>query len=143
MNRKNNITLNFIRNQQKREYEIHAKNLMKIYTKMPGEKISAFKRDFNYSQNIRKLREKKRLREMNSKNKRINRQNKVLLSRIKNIEKRDGTLTSQVPPRELLPAELQGVGLPPQNQEHRLQVQRGPHPPPKQNDGRAAAERVN
>lgn len=90
MNRKNNITLNFIRNQQKREYEIHAKNLMKIYTKIPGEKINDFKKDFNYSQNIRKLREKKRLREIKVRNKRINRQNKVLLSRIKNIEKRDG-----------------------------------------------------
>jgi len=90
------VTLNFIKFQQKREHEIHAKNLMKIYTKKPGDKVNRFKKDFEYSRNIRKLREKKRLKELNFNNKRINRQNKVLLSRIKNIEKRDGTLGEEL-----------------------------------------------
>jgi hypothetical protein len=85
------VTLNFIKCQQKREHEIHAKNLLKIYTKKPGEKIQQFEKDFNYAQNIKYHRNRKRSKKIKMKNKRIDHQNKVLLSRIKNIEKRDGT----------------------------------------------------
>lgn len=84
------VTLNFIKSHHKREHEIHANNLLKIYTKKPGEQISKFQKDFDYAQGIKYLRTKKRKKEVKMSNKRINRQNKVLLSRIKNIEKRDG-----------------------------------------------------
>ena len=84
--------INFIKSQQKRVHEIHADNLLKIYSKKPGSKLKEFYKDFCYGEGIKKLKVKKRKKEVFITNKRINRQNKILLSRIKNIENRKGII---------------------------------------------------